>query len=109
MRLSERHTRLGPPPRPRHPPTSNSRYIKETCSEQQWTDPLAKLLVEIKAAASRVRSAGGRELSEWQRAKFDGRYDRLVACAARLNPPPLGGSPPGGGVPRQKVLRRARH
>ena len=34
-------------------------YIKETCAEQQqWTEPLAKLLLEIKAAGERVRAAG---------------------------------------------------
>lgn len=39
-------------------------YIKETCAEQQqWTDPLAKLLLEIKASGEKVRSGGGRELS----------------------------------------------
>src|SRR3954471_24749868 len=55
-------------------------YIKETCAEQQqWTEPLAKLLLEIKAAGEKVRFGGGRELSEEQREKFFGRYDRLVA------------------------------
>jgi transposase len=62
-------------------------YIKETCAEQQqWTEPLAKLLLEIKASGEKVQSGGGRELSEEQRAKFFRRYDRLVARAAKLNP-----------------------
>jgi transposase len=83
-------------------------YIKETCAEQQqWTDPLVKLLVEIKAEGARVRAAGGRELSEGRRAKFFRRYDRLVARAARLNPP-TGPSPPEEGAPRHKVPKPAR-
>jgi transposase len=40
-------------------------YLKETCAEQQqWTEPLAKLLLEIKAAGERVRAAGGHEIGE---------------------------------------------
>jgi transposase len=83
-------------------------YIKETCAEQQqWTDPLAKLLLEIKAEGERARSAGRREIGEEQRAKFFRRYDRLVARAARLNPVP--GPPPSEkGVPRRKVPKRIR-
>ena len=84
-------------------------YIKETCAEQQqWTEPLAKLLLEIKASGERVRAAGGHELGEGQRAKFLRRYDRLVARAARLNPPTPRGSPPEKGVPRLKVPKAVR-
>jgi transposase len=84
-------------------------YIKETCAEQQqWTEPLAKLLLEIKAAGEKVRSVGGRELSEEQRAKFFRHYDRLVARAARLNPPAPRGAPPAAGAPRAKVPKPAR-
>lgn len=84
-------------------------YIKETCSEQQqWTEPLAKLLLEIKAAGERVRAAGGDEIGEGQRAKFFRRYDRLVARAARLNPPAPRGAPPATGAPRAKIPKRAR-
>ena len=84
-------------------------FIKETCAEQQqWTDPLAKLLLEIKASGERVRAAGGRELSEGQRAKFFRRYDRLVARAAKLNPVPGPAPPPEEGVPRRKVPKPVR-
>jgi transposase len=84
-------------------------YIKETCAEQQqWTEPLAKLLLEIKAAGAKVRSGGGRELSEGQRAKFFRRYDRLVARAARLNPPAPRGSPPAQGAAKAKAPKPAR-
>jgi transposase len=84
-------------------------YIKETCAEQQqWTEPLAKLLLEIKAAGEQVRSVGGRELSAGQRAKFFRRYDRLVARAARLNPPAPRGSPPAAGAPGARVPKPAR-
>jgi transposase len=84
-------------------------YIKETCAEQQqWTDPLAKLLLEIKASGERVRAAGGHEIGEGQRAKFFRRYDRLVARAARLNPPAPRGSPPEKGASRLKVPKTVR-
>ena len=81
-------------------------YIKEACAEQQqWTEPLAKLLLEIKAAGERVRAAGGYEIGQEQQAKFFRRYDRLVERAARLNPPPAP-PPPAGGVPRRQVPKR---
>ncbi|MDT5269553.1 MAG: transposase [Acidobacteriota bacterium] len=84
-------------------------YIKETCAEQQqWTEPLAKLLLEIKAAGERVRAAGGREIREEQRAKFFGRYDRVVARAAKLNPAPGPAPPPEKGARRQNVPKRVR-
>jgi transposase len=84
-------------------------YIQETCAEQQqWTKPLAKLLLEIKAAGERVRAAGGDEIGEGQRAKFYGRYDRLVARAARLNPPVTRGSAPAQGAPKAKVPKPTR-
>jgi transposase len=84
-------------------------YIKETCAEQQqWTDPLARLLLEIKAAGERVRAAGGHEIGEGQRAKFFRRYDRIVARASRLNPPTPRGSPPAAGAPKAKVPKPAR-
>jgi transposase len=85
-------------------------YIKETCAEQQqqWTDPLVKLLLEIKATGERVRSTAGHELSEEQRAKFFRRYDRIVARAAKLNPATAPPPPPDKGVPRRKVPKRVR-
>jgi transposase len=84
-------------------------YIKETCAEQQqWADPLAKLLLEIKGADERARSAGRCEFEEEQRAKFFRRYDRVVAHAARLNPPVPRGSPATGvaGAKMPKPARR---
>jgi transposase len=64
-------------------------YIEEVCEEQkQWTSPLIKLLLEIKAATFHARSAGAEKLGEDQQARFFARYDRLVKRAARLNPPP---------------------
>ena len=84
-------------------------YLKETCAEQQqWTEPLAKLLLEIKAAGERVRAAGGCEISQEQRAKFFRHYDRVVARASRLNPPAPRGSPPEKGAPRMKVPKTVR-
>jgi transposase-like protein len=84
-------------------------YIKETCAEQQqWTEPLTRLLLEIKAAGERVRAAGGSEIGEGQRAKFFRRYDRLVARAARLNPPPPRGSPRAKGAAGAKAPKPVR-
>jgi hypothetical protein len=83
--------------------------IKETCAEQQqWTDPLAKLLLEIKTSGERVRAAGGPALTEEQQAKFFRRYDRIVTRAARLNPAPGPPPPPDKGVPRRKVPKLVR-
>lgn len=62
-------------------------YIKEACSGQQWTEPLAKLLLEIKAAGKCVRTVGGYEIGQEQHVRFFRRYDRVVARASRLNPP----------------------
>jgi transposase len=84
-------------------------YIKETCAEQQqWTEPLAKLLSEIKAEGERVRAAGGCKIGQEQQAKFFRRYDRLVARAARLNPPQPRGAPPARGVLKAKVPKPVR-
>lgn len=64
-------------------------YVEEVAAEQQqWTRPLAKLLLEIKAEVERARSRGETKLSDERLEKFTARYDRLVKRAARLNPPP---------------------
>jgi len=64
-------------------------YVEEVAPEQQqWTRPLAKLLLDIKAAVERAKGCGETELSGEQLALFTARYDRLVRRAARLNPPP---------------------
>ena len=84
-------------------------YIKETCAEQQqWTEPLARLLLEMKAAGERARAAGREEIGEEQRAQFFRRYDRVVARASRLNPPTPRRSPPEKGAPRLKVPKLVR-
>lgn len=84
-------------------------YIKEACPEQrQWTEPLAKLLLDMKAEGSRVRAAGGHEIGRERQAKFSRRYDRIVARAAKLNPAPGPPPPPEEGLPRPKVPKPAR-
>ena len=84
-------------------------YIKETCAEQQqWTEPLATLLLEIKAAGKRVRAAGGDGIGEGQRATFFRRYDRIVARAGGLNPPTPRGTPPATDPPGAKVPKPGR-
>jgi transposase len=65
-------------------------YVEEVAAEQQqWTRPLAKLLLEIKAEVGRAQGRGETKLSDEQLDKFTARYDRLVRRAARLNPPPV--------------------
>lgn len=67
-------------------------YVEEVAAEQQqWTRPLAKLLLDIKAEVGRAQGRGETELSEERLATFTARYDRLVKRAARLNPPPAAG------------------
>jgi transposase len=84
-------------------------YIKETCSEQQqWTEPLARLLLDMKGAGERVRAAGGSEIGREQQANFFRRYDRLVARASRLNPPQPRGAPAAKGASRPKVPKPPR-
>ncbi|MBA2681049.1 MAG: hypothetical protein H0U76_21965, partial [Ktedonobacteraceae bacterium] len=51
--------------------------------QQQWTEPLAKLLLDIKAAVERAKGAGETKLSDEQLARFSARYERLVKRAAR--------------------------
>jgi transposase len=64
-------------------------YVEEVAAEQQqWTRPLAKLLLDIKAEVERAKERGETQLSEERRALFTARYDRLVKRAARLNPSP---------------------
>jgi transposase len=65
-------------------------YVEEVCAEQQqWTRPLSKLLLDIKAEVGRAQGRGETKLSDEQLATFTARYDRLVKRAARLNPPPV--------------------
>jgi transposase len=79
-------------------------YIEECCAEQQqWTQPLAKLLLRIKAAVEESKGKGATELSVEQQATFTMHYDRLVKRAARLNPEPKQESP-GSCSPRTKVV-----
>ncbi|MDQ3258625.1 MAG: IS66 family transposase [Acidobacteriota bacterium] len=64
-------------------------YVEEVCAEQQqWTQPLTKLLLDIKAEVERAKAQGATKLSDEQLTTYRARYDRLVKRAARLNPPP---------------------
>lgn len=63
-------------------------YIEEVCAEQQrWTRPLAKLLLDIKAAVEAAKARGETKLGDDLLARYTARYDRLVKRAARINPP----------------------
>lgn len=64
-------------------------YVEEVCAEQQqWTRPLSKLLLNIKAAVERAKAQGATQLSDERLATYSARYDRVVRRAARLNPTP---------------------
>jgi transposase len=56
--------------------------------EQNWTEGLAKLLVEIKDAVALTQQQGQPALSQAQLADFEARYDRLLEEGHRANPPP---------------------
>ena len=63
-------------------------YIEESHPHQrgEWAEPLAKLLLEMKAAVERARGAGHAALGEQEQAEFFGRYDGLVRRGLELNP-----------------------
>ncbi len=62
-------------------------YVEDVSAEQQqWTRPLAKLLLTIKAAVETAKANNLTKLSEEQLASFTARYDRLVKRAARREP-----------------------
>lgn len=64
-------------------------YVEAVAAEQQqWTRPLAKLLLDIKVEVERAKWRGEEKLREKQLATFTARYDRLVRRTAWLNPPP---------------------
>lgn len=78
-------------------------FIEETDPEQAvWTKPLAKLLLEIKEAASEACAAGHAQLSEGARGAYLGRYDRLVKKADKLNPEPRESRGGAGDSPKRK-------
>jgi transposase len=84
-------------------------YIEECCAEQQqWTRPLAKLLLGIKAAVEEAKGQGATELSVEQMTTFTMRYDRLVKRAARLNPEPKAESSPPASSRRKVVSVKSR-
>jgi transposase len=61
-------------------------FVEESSPEQKvWTEPLAKLLLKMKDAASEAKAETG--LSESLQNNFLCRYDKLVRKADRLNPP----------------------
>jgi transposase len=63
-------------------------YIEESHPHQrgQWAEPMAKLLVEIKAAVEEARSRGHSALQEQQQVEYFGRYDEVVRRGLELNP-----------------------
>ena len=80
-------------------------YVEECCAEQQqWTRPLAKLLLDIHRAVAEAKAGGATKLSDERLAIFTKRYDRLVKRAARLNPPPKA-EKPDESVKRFRVVR----
>lgn len=65
-------------------------FVEESSPAQKsWTEPLAKLLLKLKAAASEAKTATSVQLNEQIKQDFLRRYDKLLRKADRLNPPPL--------------------
>jgi transposase len=64
-------------------------YVGEVDERQkQWTEPMIKLLMEIKEEAERVRDDRQQQIMlQWQE-KFVRGYEMLIASAIRINPPP---------------------
>ena len=62
-------------------------YIEESHPHQrgQWAEPLAKLLLEIKAAVEGARSRGQSALTEQEQVEYLRRYDKLVGRGLELN------------------------
>jgi transposase len=63
-------------------------YIEESHPHQrgEWAEPMAKLLLEIKAAVEQAREAGRPALTEQEQAEFLRRYDEVVRRGLELNP-----------------------
>jgi transposase len=63
-------------------------YIEESHPHQrgQWAEPLAKLLLEIKAAVERARLAGSSQLDREEQAQFRRRYEAVLRRGLELNP-----------------------
>jgi transposase len=67
---------------------------------QDWSEGLAKLLVEIKDTVQLTQRQGQTALSPAQLADFEARYDRLIEEGQHANPPPA--EPP----PKQRGRRK---
>lgn len=63
-------------------------YIEESSPHQrgQWAEPIARLLVEIKAAVERARAAGRVRLDGEEEEGLRRRYEALVRRGLELNP-----------------------
>ena len=63
-------------------------YIEESHPHRrgQWAAPLARLLLEIKAAVEQARAAGHSALTEQAQAEYLRRYDEVVGRGLELNP-----------------------
>jgi len=64
-------------------------FVGEASPEQKvWTEPLAKLLLKMKAAVAEAKTDVEIKVGEQMKTDFLHRYDKLVRKADRLNPPP---------------------
>lgn len=78
-------------------------YVEESSPAQSTrTKPLAKLLLEMKEAASTARAAGRGQLSGETKSAYLLRYDRLIRKADKLNPHPPKDEDGAGDSPKKK-------
>jgi transposase len=88
-------------------------YIEESHPHQrgQWAEPMAKLLLEIKAAVERARAAGAARLHGEEEEQFRRCYEALLRRGFELNPErtrPRGGGGRGQGERGQVAQTAAR-
>ena len=61
-------------------------FLSEQC-RQRWAETMIKHLCHIKKAVDRAKTAGRKQLSPQTLQRYRNRYDSIVACGNRVNPP----------------------
>jgi transposase len=61
-------------------------FLSEQC-RQRWAETMIKHLCHIKKAVDRAKTAGRKQLAPQTLQRYRNRYDSIVACGNRANPP----------------------
>ena len=69
----------------------NLTSVAAVFDQTEWANAMKELLLEMKEAADRARTAGRRRLSRKQLASFMERYDAVVEAGIAANPEPASG------------------